>query len=62
LSFQQLSDDPGLEWKYRAEPDTIDLSEFMVVTNVASGRSDIITLFWQNKIGVDVDVCIHFCA
>jgi hypothetical protein len=58
-----LSDDPWLEWTYRVYPDTIDLSEFMVITNVVSGRNDIIALFWQNKLGVDVDVCNnHFCV
>ena len=55
--IQQLSDDPMLEWTYRDNPDTIDFSEFMVVTNVVSGRNDIIALFWENKLGVDVDVC-----
>ena len=40
------------------KPDsTIDLSELMVITNVLSGRNNIITLFWENKLGVDVDVC-----
>ena len=63
MSIQQLSDDPWLEWTYRDKPDTIDISEFMVITNVVSGRNDIITLFWENKLGVDVDVCDnHFCA
>jgi hypothetical protein len=63
LSIQQLSDDPWLEWTYRGKPDTIDLSEFMVITNVVSGCNDIIALFWQNKLGVDVDVCNnHFCV
>lgn len=31
----------------------------MVVTNVLSCRQDIITLFWGNMLGVDVDVCVH---
>ena len=58
-----MSDDPWLERTYRDKPDTIDISEFMVITNVVSGRNDIITLFWENKLGVDVDVCDnHFCA
>ena len=40
------------------KPDsTIDLSEFMVITNVLSGHNNIITLFWENKLGVDVNVC-----
>ena len=51
-----------LEWTYRDNPDTIDFSEFMVVTNVVSGRNDIIALFWENKLGVDVDVCDRFCV
>ena len=35
----------------------------LVITNVVSGRNDIVTLFWENKLGVDVDVCDnHFCA
>ena len=61
-SFQQLTDDPTwmLEWTYRNKPDTIDFSEFMVVINVISGRNDIIALFWENKLGVDVDVCNYF--
>ena len=63
MSIQQLSNDPSLEWTYRDEPDTIDLSEFMVITNVISARNDIIALFWQNKLGVDVDVSNnHFFA
>ena len=44
--------------KYYADPDGCDLSELMVVENVVSGRKDIITLFWENKLGVDVEVRI----
>jgi hypothetical protein len=29
----------------------------MVVPNAISGCKDIITLFWENKLGIDVDVC-----
>jgi hypothetical protein len=54
----KLSSDPYLETKYYRDPDGCDLSELMVVENVVSGRKDIITLFWENKLGVDVDVRI----
>jgi len=27
----------------------------MVVANVVSGRKDIVALFWENKLGIDVD-------
>ena len=30
----------------------------MVVENAVTGRKDIVTLFWENKLGVDVDVRI----
>ena len=30
----------------------------MVVENIVSGRKDIVTLFWENKLGIDVEVCI----
>ena len=40
------------------DPDACDLSELMVVENVVSGRKDIVTLFWENKLGVDVEVRI----
>ena len=50
--------DPWLENKYYQDPDACDLSELMVVENVVSGRKDIVTLFWENKLGVDVDVRI----
>ena len=29
-----------------------------MVENVVSGRKDIVTLFWENKLGVDVEVRI----
>jgi hypothetical protein len=54
----KLSSDQFLENKYYEDPDGCDLSELMVVENVVSGRKDIITLFWENKLGVDVDVRI----
>ncbi|KAF8530517.1 hypothetical protein BU17DRAFT_79301 [Hysterangium stoloniferum] len=50
-----LSDDPWLENKYYQNPDACDLSDLMVVDNVVSGRKDIVTLFWENKLGVDVE-------
>ncbi|KAM6489284.1 hypothetical protein JOM56_015185, partial [Amanita muscaria] len=31
-----------------------DLSELMVVENIVSGLKDIVTLFWENKLGIDV--------
>jgi hypothetical protein len=31
-----------------------------VAKNIISGRKDIITLFWENKLGVDVEVCYSF--
>ncbi|KAF8529603.1 hypothetical protein BU17DRAFT_60386 [Hysterangium stoloniferum] len=51
----KLSDDPWLESKYYQDPDACDLSDLMVVENVVSGRKDIVTLFWENKLGVDVE-------
>ncbi|KAF8522970.1 hypothetical protein BU17DRAFT_86573 [Hysterangium stoloniferum] len=51
----KLSDDPWLENKYYQDPDACDLSDLMVVENVVSGRKDIVTLFWKNKLGVDVE-------
>ena len=55
----QLSDEPYLDREYHDNPDACDLSEFMVVTNTVSGRQDVVALFWENKLGVDVDVCTH---
>ena len=54
----QLSRDPWLESKYYQDPNGCDLSELLVVENVVSGRKDLVTLFWENKLGVDVDVRI----
>ena len=52
----QLSDDQELESKYYTDPNACDLSALMVAENVVSGRKDIAALFWENKLGVDVDV------
>ena len=54
--LKKLSDDHELESKYYTDPDACDLSELMVVENVVSGCKDIVALFWENKLGVDVDV------
>ena len=54
----KISGDPWLESKYYQDTDACDLSELMVVENVVSGRKDILTLFWENKLGVDVEVRI----
>jgi len=54
----KLSHDPWLESKYYQDPDACDLSDMMVVENVISGRKGIVTLFWENKLGVDVEVRI----
>ena len=56
---RQQSSDHWLEIVYHENPDACDLSEFMVVTNTISGCEDLVTLFFQNRIGIDVDVCIH---
>jgi len=32
----------------------------MVVQNAVTGHKDIVTLFWENKLGVDVEVRISF--
>lgn len=56
LSDDKLSNEE-LEREYYEDPDACDLSELMVIENVISGRKDIMTLFWENKLGVDVDVC-----
>ena len=58
ISNNQLSPDQQLENKYYEDPNGCDLSELKVVKNVISGRKDIVTLFWENKLGVDVEVCI----
>jgi hypothetical protein len=52
----QLSPDPWLESRYYQDPNGCDLSELLVAENVVSGRKDLIALFWENKLGVDVDV------
>ena len=54
----KLSDDPWLEATYFESPDACDLSELMAAENVVSGRKDIVALFWENKLGVDVEVRI----
>lgn len=51
----KLSRDPWLESKYYQDPDACDLSELTVVENIVSGRKDIVTLFWENKLGIDVE-------
>jgi len=51
----KLSDDHELEDKYYSDPDGCDLSELMTVENVVSGRKDIVALFWENKLGIDVE-------
>jgi hypothetical protein len=54
-----MSDDPSIERTYHDNPDECDLSELMVVENIVSGRKDLVPLFRENKLGVDVDVCAH---
>ena len=54
----KLSDDPWLETTYYADPDACNLSELMVAENVVSGRKDIVALFWENKLGIDVEMRI----
>lgn len=34
----------------------------MVVPNTITGHKDILSLFWENKLGIDVDVCIFSLA
>jgi hypothetical protein len=58
IIFNKLSDDPWLESKYYVDPNACDLSELTVIENVISGRKDIVALFWENKLGVDVEVRI----
>jgi len=60
--FEKLSDDTWLQNEHRYNTSAIDLSELMVVTNVISGRNDLVILFWENKLGVDVDVRIYLSA
>ena len=36
--------------------EALDISEFMVVNNTVSCRQDIAILFYENKLGIDVDV------
>ena len=54
----KLSEDSELESRYYQDPNACDVSELTVVENVVSGRKDIVTLFWENKLGVDVEVRI----
>jgi len=53
----KLSDDQWLENTYHENPDVCGLDEFMVVTNTLLGCQDVVTLFYENKLGIDVDVC-----
>ena len=55
----QISNNVSLNRKYHDNPEACDLSEFMVVSNTLSGPRDVVDLFYDNKIGIDVDVCIH---
>jgi len=41
--------------QYHDDPDACDFSELTVINNVVSGRKDVITLFWENKLGIDVN-------
>ncbi|KAF9444829.1 hypothetical protein P691DRAFT_609069, partial [Macrolepiota fuliginosa MF-IS2] len=41
--------------RYYKDPEACDLSELVVVANVISGLKDIVALFWENKLGIDVD-------
>jgi len=50
-----LTRDPWVEHKYHADPDACDFSEFMVATNAISGQKHIIALFYENKLGIDID-------
>ncbi|KAF8798357.1 hypothetical protein BYT27DRAFT_7123584 [Phlegmacium glaucopus] len=50
-----LAEDPWVERTYHDDPASCDLSEFMVVTNTISGCRDVVALFYENKLGVDVD-------
>ena len=51
--------DDSLETQYYDDPDACDFSELTTINNVISGRKDVITLFWKNQLGVDVDVRGH---
>ena len=42
---------------YSRNIEALDISEFMAVTNTLSCRRDVATLFYENKLGIDVDVC-----
>jgi hypothetical protein len=55
----KVSDDPWIDRTYHDNPDASDIGKFMVVTNTVSGRQDVVALFFDNKLGIDVDVCIH---
>ena len=57
LTGDKLSDDRELEARYYRDPEACDLSELMVVANVISGLKDIVALFWENKLSIDVNVC-----
>ena len=55
----QLAEDSWEERTYHwhDDPDSCDLGKFMVMTNTISGLEDVVALFYENKLGVDVDVC-----
>jgi hypothetical protein len=56
LGYKKMSNNDI--WQRKIIHQDPDLSEFIVVENVVSGRKDIVTLFWENKLDVDVEVRI----
>ena len=59
MSGDKLSDDEFLENKYHTDPDSCDLSDLIIVENALSIRKDLAALFWENSLGVDVDVRVQ---
>jgi len=59
MSGDKLSDDEFPENKYHTDPDSCDLSDLIIVENALSIRKDLAALFWENSLGVDVDVRVQ---
>ncbi|KAF8675719.1 hypothetical protein AX14_005020, partial [Amanita brunnescens Koide BX004] len=55
----KLPNDSELEARHYEDSEACNLSELMVVANVPSGLKHIVTFFWENKLGIDVDDNYH---
>jgi hypothetical protein len=55
----KLSNDPWLERKYHDDPDACDLSELWWSRMLYQVVRMFSPFFWKNKLGIDVNVCLH---